>query len=325
MKTHFIILYSLFVFFQLNAQRKQVGILVFPGVQIIDFTGPYETFGHAGYRVFTVGQDTQMLTTAMNMKMAAQYDFQNAPQPDILVVPGGNLPHHLDSDDPRVLWVKKAAIQAEWVMSVCNGAFLLGSCGLLDGRMATTNAGMINHLGMAGKNIIPVYDQRVVKDGKYITTGGLSAGIDGALFIVSQIHGPGRSREIANNMEYYWNPDHPYVRSKLADMLFAEISDFNPPLRNKKWIRNEGDERYWKMEFQIQRKESAMEFYNLLVLQTKSQSSRWTLKMEKQSPQSVKSEWDIMDAQQLSWFAKIDISAAGSPGTLAVRFEIERT
>ncbi len=83
----------------LETQRKNVAILIFDNVQIIDFTGPYEVFGQAGYNVFTVANKEDTITTHMKLDVLPTYDLTNCPKVDIMVVPGGGAPHHLPEDD----------------------------------------------------------------------------------------------------------------------------------------------------------------------------------------------------------------------------------
>lgn len=307
------------------AQRKNVAILVFNGVQIIDYTGPYEVLGQAGFNVFTVSNDTATILTAMQMKVIPSYSFSNAPQADILVIPGGRIPHDLPKNDPIVQWILKQYEKTEWVLGVCNGSFVLGSCGLLDGKRATTNSGMVNHLGMAGVNIKPVLDERFVQDGKIITTGGLSAGIDGALFIVSKIFNEARARVVANNMEYNWEPAANYARGKLADLLISQAIDFNPPLRSKKIIVYEGNEQQWRSEYIIKRDETASEFYQQFIELVKDLSNtRWKKQKEEVLNGKISSAWQITDVAKKEWSCIVIIGPAGDPGELHLVFDIKR-
>src|SRR5579862_5896680 len=125
---------------------RNVAILLFDGVQIIDYTGPYETFGHmyvfdqpAPFNVYTVAEHATAITTAMGMSVNPKFSIEDAPRPDILIVPGGDVSAALNS--PKVMeWLTDASRPAEIVMSVCNGAFILAKAGLLEGLEATTTA-----------------------------------------------------------------------------------------------------------------------------------------------------------------------------------------
>ena len=285
-----------------QAQRPQVAILIFDGVEIIDFTAPYEVFGLAGFNVFTVAEKKQMLTTSMNLQVTPNYELREAPQADILVLPGGRVPHQLPSDDPKVQWLLTQAKQADWVLSVCNGAFVLGAAGLLKGRRATTTAGMVDHLPMSVEGVIPVSDQRFVVDGKFVTSGGLSAGLDGALFVVSQMLSKGRAREIANNMEYNWDASGKWVRSQLADLHLTKVMDFNPPLRRQQVLVYEGDETKWKCRYRVKRNETLAEFYKQFTEQAAGlHLSKWTLKTEDIQPNKIISSWEVATPGGKEW------------------------
>ncbi|MBK9527700.1 MAG: DJ-1/PfpI family protein [Acidobacteria bacterium] len=223
--------------------KMNVAILIFDGVQIIDYTGPYEVLGSHGKRkVYTVAENADTVTTAMGMKVIPNYTFENQPKPDIIVIPGGGY----SKPDPNgrgvakqmvnekvIRWIRDNAKEAKHVMSVCNGAFLLAQAGLLDGLEATTFHGMIKDLPNFAKNVKVFYDKRFVDNGKIITTAGLSSGIDGSLHLIEKIDGIGWAKRIAAGLEYNWQPESNYARASLADMKFpktidAVLSDIEP-------------------------------------------------------------------------------------------------
>jgi putative intracellular protease/amidase len=204
------------------AKPRNLAIFVFEGVQIIDYTAPWEVFGHAGvnnqpaFEIYTVAQKAGPITTAMGMSVNPKFTFANAPKADVLVLPGGNVDAHMD--DPGVKrWVQETARNAEIVLSVCNGAFFLGRAGLLDGLEATTFEGLIDELRRAAPKARVVRDRRFVDNGKIITSAGLSSGIDGALHVIERLLGKGSAQVAATALEYDWRPDGGYVRAMLAD------------------------------------------------------------------------------------------------------------
>jgi putative intracellular protease/amidase len=198
------------------SSHGKVGILIFDGVQIIDYTGPYEIFQSAGFDVYTVAESKQPITTVAGMTVVPKYTFKDAPQPDVLVVPGGGVGGALGSE-PTLTWVKGTSSRTKHTMSVCNGAFILAKAGLLDGLSATTTNGNIARLRAEYPKTKVVDDQRFVDNGKIITTGGLTAGIDGALHVVSLMLGKGNAQLVALGEEYDWRPDGGFVRGALAD------------------------------------------------------------------------------------------------------------
>ena len=229
-----------------TGRRTKVAILVFNGVEIIDYTGPYEMFGDAGYDVYTVAEITQPITTAMGMTVVPKHTFADAPRPDVLVVPGGSVKSARDSA-PTLRWIQEVSARARYTMSVCNGAFILGSAGLLDGLTATTTWSNIDRMKAAFPKTRVVEDQRFVDNGKIITTGGLSAGIDGALHVISKLESPGRAEEVALEEEYNWRPHDAYARAALAD---RQIPDVNLDGHGT-WqiVHTEGDTNRWEMVF----------------------------------------------------------------------------
>ena len=198
-----------------EAARK-VAILIFDGVQIIDYTGPYEVFGEAGLQVFTVATSASRITTNMGMKVTPDYALDDAPLADVLLIPGGGV---VDTQqDPRVLkWIQERSKKAQYVISVCNGAYILAKTGLLDGLTATTTAGLIDGLAAVAPKVKVVRNQRYVDNGKFITTAGLSSGIDGALYVISKLFGKAQAQLVALGMEYDWRGDSNYARANLAD------------------------------------------------------------------------------------------------------------
>ncbi len=201
---------------------KAVAILLFDHAEIIDFSGPYEVFGAAGFDVYTVAATKDAVTTAMGMKVVPKYTFADAPQPAVLVVPGGGV-REARGDAATLTWVRRASARAEQTMSVCNGAFILASAGLLDGLGATTTYHLLSQLTAEFPRTKVVRDQRFVDNGKIITTAGLSSGIDGALHVVEKMLGKGTAQSTALGLEYDWHQDAPFVRAALADHVIPEL------------------------------------------------------------------------------------------------------
>ncbi len=306
----------------LPTQRKNVAILIFDGVQIIDFSGPYEVFGQAGYNVFTVAEKLDTIKAHMKLDVLPRYHFSNNPKPDIIVVPGGGAPHHLPKDDPTIEWIISTSNDAEYVLSVCNGAFFLASAGLLKDREATTYAPMINHITMYAPNTKPIYDKRFVQSGNIITSGGLSAGIDASLHIVSMDKGVGRATEVANNMEYNWNPKSEYVRSQLADMQLLNVLDFNPPLFNRRVIKYEGDDTYWICEYEVKREETLQAFY--AQFDEAAERYDWNKDNEISTENSIVTNWRFTDYNHDTWICQTQFSTIDNKGNIRLLIDLKR-
>jgi len=241
-----------------------VAILLFNGVEIIDYAGPWEVFGAAGFQAHTVAEKIEPLTMVFGQKLIADYTFENSPKADILLVPGGGVSGAMNN--PRLIqWIQASAKEASHVMSVCTGAFLLAKAGLLDGQTATTVHGMIDDL-LTFPNTKVVYDQRYVDNGKIITTAGLSAGIDGALHLVSKMLGRGAAQSVALGLEYQWDPDSKYARGALADRYLPDGLAFGKAGikgAQTKMLSTQGDTDRWETKILISEPNSSAEIVDL--------------------------------------------------------------
>jgi putative intracellular protease/amidase len=206
---------------QTPAPPKKVAILIFDDVAMIDYAGPYEVFSHAGYDVYAVAATKHSIRSEEGLEVVPKYSFDDAPQADILIIPGGG--YEAPGNSAAVSWIKRQNEHDEHTMSVCNGAFTLANTGLLNGLSATTTAGNILRMKRTYPQIKVVNDQRVVDNGKILTTAGLSAGIDGALHMVAVLDGEDAAETIALMLEYNWQPNNAYVRGAMADQLIPDL------------------------------------------------------------------------------------------------------
>jgi len=200
--------------------KHNVGILLFDGVEVLDFAGPFEVFSRtrlvagvesrrsdasAPFRVFTVAKTAEPITATGGLYLTPHYSFQTAPTIDVLVVPGGYGTRALLNDKETLGWIRTMAATASKVTSVCTGSLLLAQAGLLDGRRATTHWGALDLLqeisDSRGAAISVQRDFRFVDDGA-ITSAGVSAGIDMALHVVDRICGASVAAETAHYMDY---------------------------------------------------------------------------------------------------------------------------
>jgi len=217
------------------AKELQVGILIFDGVQIIDYTAPYEVFGQAGYLVFTVAATPDPITTGMGRKVTPTYDFAHAPAADVIVLPGGNV----QVSNARIIdWIRERSPQSKVVLSVCNGAFWLAK--------ATTTSGRIGQLQATSPTTRVVHDRRWVDNGRIVTAAGLSSGIEGALHVVEKLSGADQAREIALHIEYDWRPDSKWARANLADRWVADLQLGDGV--SYRALSSLGDADHWRME-----------------------------------------------------------------------------
>lgn len=189
---------------------RTVAILIFEGVELLDFAGPAEVFIVAergkAFRVITVAESDKPLKTMGGITVTPDFSYDKAPKADILVVPGGNM-KSVGKDGRE--WLKKAAKDAEIVMSVCFGAFLLADANLLDGIEATTHRWGIADLKTTAPKCKVVEGKRFVDSGKIITTAGVTAGIDGSLRVVERLLGKEAARWTAEE----WMEHNPRART----------------------------------------------------------------------------------------------------------------
>jgi len=231
----------------------RVGIVLFDGVQIIDFAGPYEVFGTAGFGVTTVSVDGKPIKTAMGLTVTPDTSFADAPAFDVLLVPGGDVDAAQKS--AAVLdFIRARSAPSRYVLSVCTGAFILGATGLLDGLKATTFRPAIEGLAAEFPKIEVISDVRWADNGKFITAAGLSSGIDAALHVVEKLRGDPFTRATALRLEYDWQREHGFVRSKMADRYFPK--QFSTVVAWPKDIKFEGvisvgDARQWRIRYRV--------------------------------------------------------------------------
>jgi cyclohexyl-isocyanide hydratase len=178
----------------------EIGFLVFPKVQQLDLTGPYEVFASwPGARVRLVAKSRAPIASATGLVLTPDLTFEDCPQLDVICVPGGVGINPLLNDEETLAFLRRQASGARFVTSVCTGALVLGAAGLLRGKRATTHWASHNFLSAFGA--IPV-EARVVRDGDLMTGGGVTAGIDFALTLVAELAGREAAEAIQLNFEY---------------------------------------------------------------------------------------------------------------------------
>ena len=180
------------------------GILVFPGVQQLDLTGPYEIFASAaGAAVDLIWKDRAAIRSSTGLSLEPTTTLVDCPPLDVLCIPGGGGINALLEDDVVLDFVRDRAAQARYVTSVCTGALVLGAAGLLKGRRATTHWNAHDFLVAFGA--IPVED-RIVQDGNLITAGGVTSGIDFGLAVIAELLGQEEAELIQLSLEYAPQP-----------------------------------------------------------------------------------------------------------------------
>lgn len=184
----------------------KVGVLVFPAVEELDFVGPWEIFGM--WSLVTgkpspvlVAQRKEALRCAKGLTVLPQHDFDDCPALDVLVVPGGQGTRSELNNPVLIDFIAARGAGAQYVMSVCTGAFLLHRAGLLAGRSVTTHWASLDRLRSFGD--VTVVEQRWVVDGRVWTSAGVSAGIDMALAFIARNDSPAAAGKVQLAAEYY--------------------------------------------------------------------------------------------------------------------------
>ena len=303
---------------------RNVAILLFDGVQIIDYTGPYEVFGHvyafdqpAPFNVYTVAEHATAITTAMGMSVNPKFSIEDAPRPDLLIVPGGNVSAALDS--PKVMeWLTDASRHAELVMSVCNGAFILAKAGLLDGLEATTTAFLTERLKAVAPRTRVDAGVRFVDNGKIITTAGLSSGIDGSLHVIERLYGRGTAESAALSMEYNWDPNSTYARGALADKYLPNQYNIESVARSWVIVSREGGIDHWQSQWSATSSASASdllqhieEAFSHREYFPRAPRVSWQRLSETRSPQEVRSVWRFSDEDGSPWDGRVSVQHVG--------------
>jgi transcriptional regulator GlxA family with amidase domain len=208
---------------------RTVGIVLFEGVEVIDFAGPLEVFGITGeddplpqpFSVFTIAERSPVVAK-LGLSITPTYTFDDAPQPDILIVPGGGGFHpdgtpwgrRAEMHNPAMLdFVRRMDEHTELTLSVCSGTFILATAGLLEGRRVTTTIPLQGDLQTLLPEATVVEGVRWVDAGHIVTSAGATAGITMSLNVVARLLGNEAARTTARTMEYDWEPEQPDSRN----------------------------------------------------------------------------------------------------------------
>lgn len=186
------------------------GIYIYENAEVLDFSGPFEVLSTAkrlagnDWNIFFVAESKSIINARGGFLITPHYCFDDHPPIDILIVVGGI--HTNEVTNTNVIECISATDKlSKKTVSICTGAFLLAEAGLLDGLSATTHWEDIADFKVDYPAVNVVENQRWVCDGKYITSGGISAGIDMSLYLVSLLSSTELAEETAKQMEYRWN------------------------------------------------------------------------------------------------------------------------
>jgi putative intracellular protease/amidase len=304
--------------------RPTVAVLLFDNAEVIDYAGPWEVFGEADYKVFTVAEKSAPINAVFGQKIVSDYTFANSPAADIILVPGGGV-HDAVHNPELIRWVQRNAEKSKQVMSVCTGAFILSKAGLLDGLSATTIAHALDDLQKASPKTKVVHDQRYVDNGKIITTAGLSSGIDGAFHVVAKVSGGGEAQAIALGMEYRWDPHSTYARAALADRYLPDWSAMKE-LKGKV-ISTQGDVDSWEMKARVSEPSSIDGIADLLSNQITSGTphGKGPVNLTISSTDKSALDWKFTDEDGREWAGEAKTEPSpGHQGEFVVTLRLAR-
>lgn len=186
-----------------------IGIYVYEGAEVLDFSGPFEVFSTASrlaglnWNVLLLGEQAKLIKARGGFHIQPHFSIEQHPSLDVLMVVGGV--HSAELDKEHVIqWITKQGKSAEWLVSVCTGAFLLAQAGFLGGQKVTTHWEDIEDLRSQYPRLTVVDDERWVQEGTVLTSGGISAGMDMSLHLVSQWESTELANQTAEQMEYRW-------------------------------------------------------------------------------------------------------------------------
>lgn len=201
---------------QIFDRPLQVVILLYPGIEILDFAGPYEVFSvatrialrdglsaHPPFLVSTVAASRELLTARYDLRVQPDAQFDDELPCDVLIVPGGVIDQPVN--DPQTLaWVRRMASSTGLLTSVCSGALILAKAGLLQGHSVTTHWADIQELREGYPDLDVQENVPYVDAGSLVTSAGISAGIDMSLHLVARLLGGDAARVTARQMQYEW-------------------------------------------------------------------------------------------------------------------------
>jgi len=210
----------------------RLGMLLFPKITQLDLTGPYEVLSRVpGAQLSLLWKSVDLVTSGTGLTMLPTMTFADAPQFDVLVVPGGAGVIPLLRDRETLDFLRRQAASARYVTAVCTGSLLLGAAGLLEGYAATTHWAYHELLAPCGAT--PVHE-RVVVDRNRITGGGVTAGIDFAFRLVAELCGDDVARGIQLGLEY--DPEPPFragTPARAGEALTALVRGLHEPFRRQ--------------------------------------------------------------------------------------------
>ncbi|KAF9919395.1 hypothetical protein BX616_000006 [Lobosporangium transversale] len=186
-----------------------LGAFVFDGMDLLDLMGPMRIFGEEinklDIEIIFIGVTMKSARSSQQVEVTPHYTLETAPKLDLFFMPGG-IGTRTICEQPDLMRLISTRIQeAIWVMTVCTGAGILAKSGYIDGHRATTNKSVFEWAASHGPNVDWIKRARWVQDSKFVTSSGVSAGIDAALYVLSELTSPDTAQAVAVEIEYTWH------------------------------------------------------------------------------------------------------------------------
>jgi len=197
---------------EISDRRLNVGFLVVDGVYNTELMAPFDVFHHTvfhtdpGMRVFTVAPSLEPVTTFEGLRLLPDFTYASAPPIDVLVVPSAE--HSMDADledESMIAWVQSVGRRSRYVLSLCDGAFVLARAGLLDGRAATTFPADLDRLRADFPGLDVRENVSFVHDGPAVTSAGGAVSYEAALYLTDLLYGAETARGVAAGLCIDWN------------------------------------------------------------------------------------------------------------------------
>lgn len=190
-------------------RNRNVAILIFDDVEVLDFCGPFEVFSVTNqihslkpFNVYTVAEHDKPVIAANNLSVNPRYTIKNCPKPDVILVPGGQGTRKEMNNPVLINWINESFDNLELLLSVCTGALILAKAELLEGLTATTHHRAFEIFKKNAPNTKLVKNERFVDNGKIILSAGISAGIDMSFYVVEKLLNKEAALETSKYMEY---------------------------------------------------------------------------------------------------------------------------
>lgn len=192
----------------LTANHKKIGVVLYTAFEVLDVYGPVEMWGNlTDAQIITIAEAAGPITSAQGTQTVATHSFEDCPKLDILMVPGGMGTLAELGNEKMLAFLREQSAKTPLVTSVCSGSMLLAKAGVLDGHKATSNKLYFDLAAMQSDKVEWIRKARWVEDDKFITSSGVSAGIDMAVHVIRKLYGEEQAKKIAKLTEYTWNDD----------------------------------------------------------------------------------------------------------------------